>query len=119
MIVNRRRACSVIVMACGGVLLMGATMQRDAWAGSLHTITLPAETAVLRTSELSGYAIASAKCGLCHSADYVNLQPPGMSVAQWTSEVTKMQRAFGAPIEDSEIEPLANYLASAYAGDPK
>ena len=115
-----RRTAMVMVLACGcGIFLCGAAIEHNAWAEPLHTITLPAETAVLRNSELPGYAIASAKCGLCHSADYVNLQPPGMSVTQWTAEVTKMQRAFGAPIEDGEVEPLANYLAAAYAGDAK
>ena len=72
---------------------------------------------MLRPSTLLGYQIAQAKCGICHSADYVNLQPPGMTLAQWTTEMIKMQHAYGAPIDEAEIKLLAVYLASLY-GDP-
>jgi len=41
-------------------------------------IKLPQETAKLRASKLPGYAIAVQKCAICHSADYINFQPPGM-----------------------------------------
>ena len=77
-------------------------------------IRLPPETAVLRPASSPGYLIASAKCSLCHSADYVNLQPPGMTFKQWTAEMVKMQHAYGAPIVESEINLLAIYLTSAY-----
>ena len=87
----------------------------DAVAADLK---LPPETAVLKTSPLPGYAIAQQKCGICHSADYVDYQPPNMTVKQWTAEMTKMQHAYGAPISDDEIKLLGVYLASAY-GDTK
>jgi cytochrome c551/c552 len=80
-------------------------------------ITLPPETAALTASALPGYKIAVQKCGICHSADYINLQPPQMSLAQWTAETVKMQHAYGAPIDDAEVKLLGIYLASAY-GDP-
>ena len=79
-----------------------------------HEITLPAETATLKKSSLSGYAIAQQKCGICHSADYINLQPPLMTLAQWTAEMVKMQHSYGAPIDETEIKLLGIYLASAY-----
>lgn len=78
---------------------------------------LPAETATLRASGLPGYDIAAKKCVICHSADYINLQPPGMSLRQWTSELVKMQHAFGAPIDDQELKTIAIYLTASY-GDP-
>jgi cytochrome c len=77
-----------------------------------HDFTLPPETAVLTASPLPGYKIAVQKCGICHSADYINLQPPQMSLAQWTAEMVKMQHAYGAPIDDAEIKLLGIYLAS-------
>ena len=80
----------------------------------VQNIVLPPETAVLRTSALPGYQIAMHKCGICHSADYINLQPPRMSLTQWEAEMTKMQHAYGAPIDETEIKLLAIYLASAY-----
>ena len=84
-----------------------------ATAGS-RAILLPEETAALRPSSLDGYRIAEVKCGICHSADYVNLQPPSMTFAQWMAEMVKMQRAYGAPIDETEIKLLANYLAAIY-----
>jgi mono/diheme cytochrome c family protein len=83
-------------------------------AGGAEAIKLPKETAVLRPSALAGYKIALEKCGICHSADYINLQPPGMTLAQWTAEVVKMQHAYGARLDDDDIKLLGIYLAAAY-----
>lgn len=77
-------------------------------------IQLPPEVAKLRPSKLPGYAIAMQKCAICHSADYVNYQPPGMSQVQWTAEMAKMQHAYGAPISDDEVKQIGAYLAVAY-----
>nr|WP_295542382.1 c-type cytochrome [uncultured Pseudacidovorax sp.] len=81
-------------------------------------IQLPAETVKLKPSSLPGYAIAQQKCAICHSADYIAYQPPGMTVTQWTAEMTKMQHLYGAPIDDREIKLLGVYLAATY-GDAK
>lgn len=75
---------------------------------------MPPETAKLRSSALPGAAIAAQKCSICHSADYVNYQPPGMTQAQWTAEMAKMQHAYGAPISDEEVKQIGAYLAVAY-----
>ena len=78
------------------------------------TITLPAETAKLRPSSLPGYQIAMQKCATCHSADYVNYQPPGMTLKQWTAEMGKMQHLYGAPITDDDVNKIGAYLAVTY-----
>ncbi|MFK9084523.1 c-type cytochrome [Pseudomonas neuropathica] len=78
------------------------------------TITLPAETAALKPSTLPGYALAQQKCSTCHSADYINFQPPGMSLAQWTAEAGKMQHVYGAPISDQDVTIIGAYLAATY-----
>ncbi|BDB26814.1 hypothetical protein Tamer19_19870 [Cupriavidus sp. TA19] len=86
-------------------------------------IKLPAENIKLKPAKLPGYGIAMQKCAICHSADYVSYQPPGLSLAQWTAEMKKMQQAYGAPIDDAEVEQLGAYLAVAYgsakARDPE
>ena len=79
-----------------------------------RTITLPAETSALKPSSLPGYAIAQQKCGICHSADYIDYQPPGMKLAQWTAEMKKMKALYGAPLDDREIDALAAYLTIEY-----
>ncbi|HMK85921.1 MAG TPA: hypothetical protein VK437_08195 [Steroidobacteraceae bacterium] len=94
--------------------IVTATRGSTSRAQERHEIQLPAETAALRSADLPGYRLALDKCGLCHSADYINEQPPRMSLAQWTAEVTKMQRAFGAPLEADQIKLIAVYLASVY-----
>ena len=78
------------------------------------TITLPPETAQLKPSDLPGYPIARAKCAICHSADYIEYQPPQMTLTQWTAEVQKMQHSYGAPIDADEIKLISSYLASTY-----
>jgi mono/diheme cytochrome c family protein len=77
-------------------------------------IELPADTSTLRESTLPGYTIALQKCGICHSADYISFQPPGMSLAQWTAEMSKMQHSYGAPLDEEEIGRLGAYLAVTY-----
>jgi cytochrome c551/c552 len=80
------------------------------------SITLPAETVTLRSSNLPGFILATQKCGICHSADYMEYQPPGMTEAQWAGVTRKMRDAYGAPLNDQEIEVIAHYLSQAYAG---
>ena len=77
---------------------------------------LPADTSKLIPSTLPGYRTAQLKCGLCHSADYINLQPPGMTTPQWTAEMVKMQKTYGAPLSDAEIAQLGEYLGVTYGG---
>lgn len=76
-------------------------------------ITLPTETAHLVDSPLPGAALASAMCYTCHSMDYVLTQPTS-SRTYWKATVTKMQKTFGAPIPDSVIDPIADYLVKTY-----
>ncbi|MGJ7518022.1 c-type cytochrome [Pseudomonas baetica] len=88
------------------------------WAATVSaaplSITLPPETAKFKPSTLPGYALAQQKCSTCHSADYINFQPPGMSLAQWTAEASKMQHVYGAPISDQDVSIIGAYLAVTY-----
>jgi len=100
------RAACIVVATTNTVL-----RQVDA---ATRTIELPPETAQLKPSTLAGYPIARAKCGICHSLDYILYQPPQMSQAQWTAEVQKMQKSYGAPLEADEVKLLGIYLATVY-----
>ena len=81
---------------------------------SVSLIALPEDASTLTPSQLPGYRTAQLKCGLCHSADYINLQPRGLTTAQWSAEMVKMQKTYGAPLSDEEVAQLAEYLAAAY-----
>lgn len=78
------------------------------------SIELLPETAALKPSPLPGYALAQQKCSTCHSADYINFQPPGMSLEQWTAEAGKMKNTYGAPISDQDVSIIGAYLAATY-----
>nr|BFD44863.1 hypothetical protein FFPRI1PSEUD_63620 [Pseudomonas sp. FFPRI_1] len=112
---SRLPCLRVTVLLAALVLLTGLQMS---WAAPL-SLELPAETARYEPSSLPGYAIANAKCSICHSADYIQLQPPGMSLQQWRGEVAKMQHAFGAPVDDREGDAIAAYLEQTYSGEPR
>lgn len=86
-------------MACA-VLILGA-------AASTVSVTLPSDNVQFKPGP--GADLATANCRTCHSAAYVYTQPP-LNRAQWTAEVTKMKKAYGAPIDDADIAPIVDYL---------
>ncbi len=75
---------------------------------------LPPETAALAPGP--NLSVAHANCLGCHSADYITTQPRAFPdpKAFWTAEVTKMQKAYGAPIASSDVQAIVDYLVSAY-----
>ena len=78
-------------------------------------ITLPSETNHFKPGP--GSEIAASQCVLCHSADYISTQPP-MPRAFWKAGVQKMQKVYGAPLPDAQVERLVEYLVKNY-GDEK
>jgi len=55
-----------------------------------------------------------ANCQACHSLAYIPMNSPYLDAAGWTAEVTKMIKAFGAPIDDADAKAIADYLAKNY-----
>jgi sulfite dehydrogenase (cytochrome) subunit B len=53
-------------------------------------------------------------CGACHSLVYIQMNSPFLNAAGWNAEVTKMIKAFGAPIGDADAKAIADYLAANY-----
>ena len=58
-----------------------------------------------------------ANCASCHSLDYIQGNSPFMNRQVWEAEVTKMTKAYGAPIADADAREIADYLAKNY-GQP-
>jgi cytochrome c551/c552 len=83
------------------------------WGETWESYLEPPPTRAQR-AELPGYALAQQKCGICHSADYIFYQPPGMTQAQWTQEMSKMAHSYGAPLNEQEIKLVGAYLAATY-----
>ena len=53
-------------------------------------------------------------CAACHSLDYIQMNSPFLNATGWTAEVTKMIKAFGAPIDDDDAKAIADYLNANY-----
>ena len=53
-------------------------------------------------------------CVACHSLDYIPLNSPFLDAKGWEATVTKMQKAYGAPIKAEDAAPIAEYLAKHY-----
>jgi sulfite dehydrogenase len=100
-------ARTALALTAAGLALAGAP------AAHATEITLPRETAVLTPAPLPGYALAQAMCATCHSADYVLYQPVS-SRAYWQATVVKMQKVFAAPLPDTAIDPIVDYLTKTY-----
>ena len=58
-----------------------------------------------------------ANCASCHSLDYIQGNSPFMNRGVWDAEVTKMIKAYGAPITDADAKEIVDYLAKNY-GQP-
>jgi hypothetical protein len=66
---------------------------------------------VTKLPEEPGYATFQNNCVSCHSARYVQMQP-ALSEKTWLVLVTKMQKTFGAPIPDSSVKEIVDYLVA-------
>jgi hypothetical protein len=75
---------------------------------------LPPETTKLERGP--GVEVATAQCLICHSADYIAIQPP-MNRATWAATVAKMKDKYGAPILPDSTNALVNYLVKTYGAE--
>src|ERR1043166_1544795 len=89
-------------------LVLGAFLTLPALA---LDIQFPPETGAFKQDR--GAEIANGQCLICHSVEYVSIQPP-MPRPFWKSSVQKMQQKYGAPIPEEQIEPLVDYLVKNY-----
>jgi len=75
---------------------------------------LPPETAAFERGP--NLEVVTENCTGCHSADYIATQPRGPKFKEdfWKAEVNKMIKVYGAPIADSDIAKIVEYLAATY-----
>jgi len=73
-----------------------------------------AEERPVALKQAPGLDAVEANCGACHSLDYIQMNSPFPSVALWDAEVTKMIKAFGAPIGEADAKAIAEYLKKNY-----
>jgi mono/diheme cytochrome c family protein len=104
---NKRILSAALVTAILGLAASAMPLAAD-MSGTVK-IDLPPETARFKPGP--GMEIAAKSCMTCHSVDYIYMQPP-LTKEQWHGEVVKMIKVFGAPIPESDVEPIVNYLMS-------
>ena len=104
-------AAMILFLSVGFVQAQDAPPKTTADAGTVHSITIPNIQVPLKEGD--GRSKAEAYCSVCHSTDYITMQPK-FSRAQWTATVTKMIKAFGAPIPLDDADTIINYLSSNY-----
>jgi mono/diheme cytochrome c family protein len=61
-----------------------------------------------------GVEKVESNCAACHSLDYIQMNSPFPNAAVWDATVTKMIKAYGAPIDDADAKVIADYLKKNY-----
>ncbi|NKB80479.1 MAG: c-type cytochrome [Nitrospirales bacterium] len=95
----------VILLLCG--ILPGGIIGND--HVKAESVSFPHDPATFQPG--AGSSIASGYCTMCHSAEYVYMQPPH-NRDQWAEIVDKMRHSFGCPIPDEHVSQLVDYLVS-------
>lgn len=85
--------------------------QEPAAGGTVHSIDLPDIKTTLKPG--AGLDKTSTLCNICHSVDYITMQPP-FPRAQWTATVNKMVKVMGAPINEEDAKTIIDYLSTNY-----
>jgi sulfite dehydrogenase len=104
-----------LVPAC--LTLVASTMATISFAAAQRTFTLPPETVAYKESSLPGYQLVQRNCIGCHSAHYVQTQPPTLARTYWENTVKRMKKPFGAPFPDEDIPAMVDYLVKTYGAE--
>ena len=101
-----------------GIFLVGlkTAVLAGGESSSTRSIVLPTDPFSFQPG--SGQEVANSYCVICHSADYIYIQPPH-SQEKWTEIIKKMQQTFGCPIPDNSIATLATYLTNQNEIEPR
>ena len=70
------------------------------------------ETVALKPG--AGRDVVETYCITCHSLDYLPMNAPFLDRQGWETEVNKMVKAFGAPIEPTDTKIIVDYLVTNY-----
>ena len=110
---NIRHAIALSMIVCAGSLSPAFAQSTHPAPIAIHSVSvdLPVSQSSFPPgpgSELTG------KCLICHSAGMV-LKQPALTQEEWTAEINKMRKVYGAPIDDSDVSPLSAYFTKVSA----
>ena len=87
-----------------GWMLIGAGIAVSTNGGEMPVKLAPGEHSTLVQS----------RCSTCHSLDYIVMNSTFLSRTAWEGEVRKMVKIMGAPVPDSEVASIVDYLTQYY-----
>ena len=99
------------VVAAAGLSAGGAAQ------AVVKTMQGPPDTVFFKPSPMPGYDKAMASCTACHSAEYMQYQPPTAPRAYWDAMVHRMKAVFKAPVGDADMPEIIDYLAKTYGSE--
>jgi sulfite dehydrogenase (cytochrome) subunit B len=85
-----------------------------ALAVTLIALSAAAQDRVVQLKKAPGLDKVEANCQACHTLAYIPMNSPFLNAAGWDAEVTKMIKAYGAPIDDADAKAIADYLKKNY-----
>ena len=88
-----------LALAFAAVLLAGAAF---------------AQEQEIKLKQGPGLDKVESNCQACHTLAYIPMNSVYMNAAGWSAEVTKMIKAYGAPVDDADAKAIAEYLAKNY-----
>jgi mono/diheme cytochrome c family protein len=84
-------------------------------AAVLLSGTAFAEEQAIKLKEGPGLDKVESNCAACHTLAYIPMNSPYLDAKGWNAEVTKMIKAYGAPIEEADAKAIAEYLSKHYS----
>jgi mono/diheme cytochrome c family protein len=61
-----------------------------------------------------GAEVVEQNCATCHSLDYIEMNSVFLDQKGWQAEVTKMVKAFDAPVTEQDQAKIIAYLVAIY-----
>ena len=68
----------------------------------------------IKLKQGAGLDKVEANCQACHTLAYIPMNSPYLNAAGWDAEVTKMIKAYGAPIDNADAAAIKAYLTKNY-----
>jgi len=102
------RASSFLFLIIGILLTsLGSLSVAEEPTNTTRSIFLPTDPFSFQSGK--GREVAITYCVICHSADYIYMQPPHSQI-KWTEIIKKMKLTFGCPIPEESVNLLSEYL---------
>jgi hypothetical protein len=68
----------------------------------------------IQLQEAPGRDLVVARCSICHSVDYVQMNASVFDRGGWQKSVRKMIDTFGAPVSEDDARRIVEYLDNNY-----